>query len=164
MKKASAFFMVFCVGCVFSCGQDVRNISSKEGFEMLKKSATYLVDVRTIAEYVYVGHPVMASNIPLLFWMEREQDRIQNPNFLEDVKSLFKTDDTLILICRSGVRSVTAYRMLEKAGFKNVYNIKNGFEGGRDENGYRSMSGWKNNGLAYNYNLDVKLIYKFPEK
>jgi len=150
--------------CAVSCGQAVKDVGSQEAFEMLKKPATYLVDVRTIAEYTYVGHPEMANNIPLLFWVEQEQDRIRNADFVEDVKSLFNADDSLILICRSGGRSVTAYKMLSKAGFKNLYNIKNGFEGGRDENGYRLVNGWKNSGLPYSYKIDAKLTYTFPRK
>ncbi len=163
MKKTSAFITAVCVFSVFACGQDIRNIDSQEAFELLKKPATYLIDVRTIAEYVYVGHPEMAYNIPLLFWVERELDRSPNPNFLDDVKSLFKPDDTLILICRSGGRSVAAYRLLSKAGFQNLYNIKSGFEGERGENGLRSVNGWKNSGLPYTYKLETKLTFKFPK-
>ena len=158
------FFIVFCVMSAVFCGQDTRDIDSQEAFEMLKKPATYLVDVRTVAEYVYVGHAEVAYNIPLLFWVEQEQDRIRNADFVEDVKSLFKADDNLILICRSGGRSVTAYKMLSKAGFKNLYNVKYGFEGGRDESGYRLVNGWKNSGLPYSYIIDAKLTYTFPKK
>lgn len=80
------------------------------------------------------------------------------------VKALYKSEDTPILICRSGGRSVTAARLLKRAGFKNLFNIKHGFEGGRDENGYRLVNGWKNSGLPYTYRLDPMLIYKYSQK
>ena len=65
-------------------------------FRLLQESDTYLVDVRSIAEYVFVGHPEMAYNIPLLFWNERKQKLESNKNFLKDIKSR----SSLCMICR----------------------------------------------------------------
>ncbi len=137
------------------------DVIPQEAFEMLKKPSTYLVDVRTIAEYVYVGHPEMAFNIPLLFWNENEQKLDLNQNFIEDIKAQFKPEDTLILMCRSGGRSMRAMSLLKANGFENIFNMKYGFEGEKDSEGYRSKNGWKNSGLPYTYDLKKELIYKF---
>ena len=65
--------------------QPIKEISPKEAYQMLKQPSTYLVDVRSIAEYVFVGHPEMAFNIPLLFWSEMEQKLTTNTNFIQDI-------------------------------------------------------------------------------
>ena len=159
MKKITLLWMgiVTLTCCGFS--QEIKDVSSEEAFELLKEPDTYLVDVRSIAEYVFVGHPAMAHNIPLTFWDEERQDLVPNEMFLEDVKSRFKTDDRLIFICRSGGRSLRAARMAQNAGFIKVFNITLGFEGEKNAKGYRVVNGWKNS-LYYTYDLDDKLIYR----
>ena len=82
-----------------------------------------------------------------------------NPNFLEDVSSRFKPEDTLLIICRSGGRSARAVSVLQRAGFKNAFNVKYGFEGDKDEKGLRTVNGWKISGLPYTYEVDKKFIY-----
>jgi protein-arginine deiminase len=130
---------------------------------MLEQPSTYLVDVRTIAEYVFVGHPEMAFNIPLLFWSEMEQKMTTNKNFIQDIKSRFEEKDVLIFICRSGGRSLGAATLASRAGFLNVSSIKEGFEGEKDEKGYRTVDGWKNRNLPYTYQLKKELVYR-PQK
>jgi rhodanese-related sulfurtransferase len=74
----------------------------------------------------------------------------------------------LLLMCRSGNRSASAVNLLAKAGYKNVYNIYDGFEGDKvqDEasyfNGQRMVNGWKNSGNPWTYKGDQSLMY-FPE-
>jgi rhodanese-related sulfurtransferase len=102
----------------------------------------------------------MAHNIPLTFWDEESQDLVSNEMFLEDVKSRFKTDDRLIFICRSGGRSLRAARMAQQEGFTRSINIKHGFEGEEDAQGYRVLNGWKNSQLPYTYALSEKFIYR----
>ena len=108
---------------------------------MLEQPATYPVDVRTIAEYVFVGHPEMASNTPLLFWSEMEQKFTPNENFMQDINSQFEENDVLIFICRSGERGLGAAKLAYKAGFLYVFSIKEGFEGEKDKKGYRTVDG-----------------------
>lgn len=143
--------------CVSS--QEIKDISSEEAFDLLKEPNTYLVDVRSVAEYVFVGHPAMAYNIPLTFWDEEIQDFVPNDTFLKDLQSRFQTENQLIFICRSGGRSLRAAKMAQNAGFKKVFNIMLGFEGVADANGYRVVNGWKNN-LPYTYELNDTLIYR----
>jgi len=141
-------------------GQGGKDISSSQAFRMLDQPATYLVDVRTVAEYVYVGHPETAHNIPLVFWDEQNLQTVANESFVEDFRARFKLGDTLILICRIGRRSLHARRMLRRAGFQTVYNVMEGFEGKKDRNGHRTVDGWKNEGLPYTYQLDPALLHR----
>lgn len=148
------FVLAYCVS-----SQEIKEISSNDAFELLKEADVHLVDVRSIAEYVFVGHPEMAHNIPLSFWDEKIQDFVANETFVQDLKSRFKTDDRLIFICRSGGRSLRAARMAQKAGFERVINITLGFEGEKNTEGYRVVNGWKNS-LPYTYELDGRRIYR----
>ena len=142
--------------------QNAGEISPEKAYQMLKDPSIYLVDVRSIAEYVFVGHPERAYNVPITFWNEEEQILNLNDNFIHDIRSRFKENDTLIFICRSGVRSLRAAEMAKHAGFIKIYSINEGFEGEEDERGYRTVNGWKNRGLPYTYDLKIELIYKFP--
>jgi rhodanese-related sulfurtransferase len=131
-----------------------------------------ILDVRTPGEYIFVGHAPMAVNIPLNFF-----DKTVNPltmrlvmplneNFVAQVKSRFKKTDTFYVMCRSGGRSAASVNLLAKAGFKNVYNIIDGFEGdalkveGSYQYGKRVINGWKNSGAPWTYSLDRKLVYQ----
>ena len=54
------------------------------------------------------------------------------------------------MLCRSGARSATAGEMLVNNGYTNVYNVLEGFEGDKDENGHRStINGWRFHGLPW---------------
>jgi len=139
--------------------QSVESLMPGRAYEMTKSEATYLVDVRSIAEYVLIGHPTMAHNIPITFWSEQERGFTANPNFIKDLQARFKPDDTLIFLCRSGGRSRKAAESARLAGFKRTFNISEGFEGELDSDGYRTIGGWKNSGLPYTYKIDPSLAY-----
>jgi hypothetical protein len=82
-----------------------------------------------------------------------------NPDFVAEVKSLAGPNDTLLLTCRSGVRSAMAVNLLAPAGFKNTYNIIDGVEGDKVDDpgsvfhGKRMKNGWKNS-APWVYDLD----------
>jgi rhodanese-related sulfurtransferase len=154
----SLIFLVFLSGSHFC--QDVKAISPSEAFDLAKKANTYLIDVRTIAEYVYVGHPENAYSLPLLFWDEKGQAQVPNRDFLRDLSLRFKKEDTLVFICRSANRSPISARMAIGAGFQKVFNVIEGFEGKKDEKGYRTIGGWKNKGLPYTYDLKEEYAYR----
>jgi rhodanese-related sulfurtransferase len=141
--------------------QEITELSPQEAFEMAQKPSTYLIDVRSIAEYVFVGHPEMAYNIPYSFWSEKDKALLTNETFVEDLTERFDKNETLIFLCRSGGRSLSAAKKIVRAGFSKVYNLTQGFEGNKNENGYRIIGGWKNSGVPYTYDLDEKLVYKF---
>jgi rhodanese-related sulfurtransferase len=161
MKKSplTMGFMLVLFTCLL--GGDIQNISPATAYQMTKNASTYLIDVRSIAEYYLVGHPEMAVNIPWAFWNEKEQKFVENENFIDDIKRWFKNDDTLIFMCRSGGRSLRAAGAAQRAGFSRVFNIEEGFEGEPNEKGYRTVGGWKNSGLSYTYKISQENIYHF---
>jgi rhodanese-related sulfurtransferase len=158
IRLAAAF--LFFPGWILT-GSEVPSISPLEALEMTKTAATYIVDVRSIAEYHLIGHPLDAVNIPLTFWSEKTQSFEPNENFVKDIRERFKTTDILIFICRSGGRSLRAAEEALQAGFSNVYSVKEGFEGEKDDKGYRTVGGWKNRGLPYTYEINPNLAYRF---
>ena len=165
MKKtqyASVFLGILLAAGMLS-GQGGFDIGVTQAFRRIDQPHTYLIDVRTIAEYVYIGHPNMAYNIPLVFWDEQNLQTVANEDFVDDVKARFKPSDILILICRSGLRSAHAQRMLRRAGFEQVFNVREGFEGKKSRDGHRTVDGWKNEGLPYTYELDPALLHR-PKK
>lgn len=147
--------------------------TSVEAYEMWKaaQDKVKVLDVRTPEEYVYVGHPPMAFNVPSKVWSgkfnaeKKDYDLDDNADFEAQVKKLFPPDTTLVVLCRSGHRSAAAVNRLTRAGFTNVYNIVDGFEGDKisDEDSYnkgkREKNGWKNSTAPWTYDLDAKLVY-----
>lgn len=144
-----------------SFGAGYGAVDSLEAYNMVSASPknTFIIDVRSQAEYVFVGHPDLpngAPNIPLRFWPGWKT----NTEFVKKVEGRYGKDDTIITICRSGGRAEEAARLLAGAGFTNVYYMKDSFEGPTDKEGHRSIGGWKVNGLPYTYELDPGLVYK----
>lgn len=113
-----------------------------------------LIDIRTDAEWVWVGFPdVSALGRALLYasWITHPTMK-PNPEFLIEVSHLAEEDHDrpLLLICRSGVRSAAAAAALTRAGHTQVYNVSEGFEGDHDANVHRgTIGGWKVAGLPW---------------
>jgi len=163
MKKIFPLLICVLTSAIAAAGQEINQVDPAKVFEMTKAPSTYLVDLRIAAEYHLVGHPPMAFNVPLSFWSETEQSFISNPNFIDDLMSRFKPEDTLLFICRAGGRSLRAAQAALKAGFTKSVNVVQGFEGEKDENGRPTKGGWKNAGLPYTYAIDPALSYS-PKK
>ncbi len=159
MKKAVFIMALIWTGCLLCFAGSIKNVSSEEAFEMVEQSGTHLIDVRSVAEYIFVGHPEMAHSIPLLFWNEARAKMESNSRFVQDLQDRFQKSDRLIFICRSGGRSTKAARMAQKSGFAEVFNVEKGFEGDKDSAGYRTVNGWKNSQLPYTYAQKRKLSY-----
>ena len=125
------------------------NLTPKEAFAYLNDHPEALfVDCRSELEFHFVGHPVDALHVP---WQE-SPDWTINPNFVDEVKRLTQGDDNrpVILICRSGQRSVDAGLKLEQAGMKRVINVLDGFEGSLDSEQHRGTTGgWRFEGLPW---------------
>lgn len=124
-----------------------------------------ILDVRTIGEYLFVGHAPMAVNIPLLFLkpgvtLMNRPVMAANENFVAQVMERFRKTDTILVICRSGGRSAAAVNKLAKAGFTDACSITDGFEGDKDKNGQRTVNGWKNSGAPWTTKLDSDLAYQ----
>ncbi|MFQ5585321.1 MAG: rhodanese-like domain-containing protein [Thermodesulfobacteriota bacterium] len=136
-------------------------IDSRKSYKMVLKSPsdTFIIDVRSRAEYEFVGHPDLPNgvpNIPYRFYPSWEINR----DFVRKVKERYREDDTIITLCRSGQRAKSAARLLLEAGFRKVYYMTDSFEGPKDEKGHRTVGGWKVNGLPYTYDLKDSLVYK----
>jgi rhodanese-related sulfurtransferase len=142
-----------------AAGAEIETVTPKQAFERLQASGTFLVDVRSVAEYVFVGHPEMGWNVPLSFWSESEAKLVPNPDFIKDIKARFKPEDTLLFICRSGGRSLRAAQAAAAAGFLKAVNVGEGVEGGLDEKGWHTVGGWKNSGLPFSYSVDPQKAY-----
>ena len=148
-------------------------VTAAEAYEMWKADAegVHIIDVRIPEEYIFVGHAPMARNVPLLFieyqWDAAKDEPVvrPNPDFLSVLGGLFDPADTLVMMCRSGGRSALSVNALAKAGFTNVFNVIDGFEGdmvaeeGSAYIGKRMKNGWKNSGAPWTYACDPSLLW-----
>ena len=112
-----------------------------------------LIDVRTDAEWVFVGRPELSAlgkQVRFIGWLGFPGGQL-NPNFVEQVEAEgFSKDQPLLFICRSGQRSMHAARAMTAAGYKICYNVAEGFEGDKNEEEHRGSSGgWKVAGLPW---------------
>lgn len=136
--------------------EEVHTVSPKEAWQILQDDPrAVMVDVRSDMEFLFVGHPVGAIHIP---WIDYPDWRL-NPNFVTEVRKLIlggichgtpNVGAPVLLICRSGKRSMEAGRSLIEAGFCDVYNVAEGFEGELDHEHHRStQGGWRFHGLPW---------------
>jgi rhodanese-related sulfurtransferase len=170
--------------------QEIKKIMSIEAYDMLNTVPdTFLIDVRTKAEYQYVGHPNSAYLFPYLLLGDKlvktgeeyEYQTTRNKNFLGEISKKFKKTDNLLILSRDGSISALAAKELSSAGFKNIFDIKDGFEGPEfptyDDQDlqkyYRQLAkrnkiqgyqqrrhyGWQWWGLPWTYEIDANYIY-----
>ena len=124
----------------------MRQLLPEAAFELVQKKNSVFIDIRSEVEYFFVGNPLKAINIP---WQDAPDFEI-NPHFIEEVSIVAKKDQHIVLICRSGHRSIDAGNLLLQEGFQHVYNVLEGFEGDRDEHHHRSsVNGWRFRGLPW---------------
>lgn len=204
MKKLRCILLgsFICLTILFqipASAQDPKDILSIEAYDMLNTVPdTYLIDVRTRAEYQLIGHPPTAYLFPYLFWTNKlgkkeagwiYQFNNNNKSFVEEISKKFQKTNNLLILCRDGTRSILAARELIKNGFKNIYNVKDGFEGppfpyfGNENRhkfyrqlakrnkipsyNHRGFYGWQWWGLPWTYEINSKYIYppdKTPKK
>ncbi len=134
---------------------DLKIISAAQAAELLQQDMqAVFIDVRSHMEYLFIGHPAGAVNIP---WID-EPDWVVNPDFVRELRQLLLGglrhgnghSVAVILICRSGKRSVEAGNLLLSEGFENVYSIDEGFEGELNDDHHRSsLGGWRFAGLPW---------------
>jgi rhodanese-related sulfurtransferase len=136
----------------------IASVSVGEAWARLKSDArSVLIDVRTIAEWAYVGLPDLSTvgKRPVLVeWQGFPDDRL-NTAFVERVTEALAPigadrDSELFFICRSGQRSLKAAQAMATAGFTRCRNVSDGFEGPLDPNRHRGqLGGWKAKGLPW---------------
>jgi rhodanese-related sulfurtransferase len=126
----------------------MEHLHPTEAYRIVQESPnTLLIDCRTEVEFFYVGHPTDAINIE---WNSAPDFQL-NPHFADDVLRMAgRKDRPIILICRSGKRSVDAGLELERQGFTNVANVLEGFEGELDAEHHRgNIGGWRKHALPW---------------
>lgn len=126
----------------------IENLTPQQCWNLLQQNpAAVLVDVRTKMEHLFVGHPPGAVHIA---WKEAPDWQL-NPNFITEVTHKVPDRSTpILLLCRSGQRSLDAALALEAIGYENLINIADGFEGALDAFKQRGKhSGWRFSGLPW---------------
>ena len=136
--------------------KELHDISPKSAAQLLHDDPrAILVDIRSSMEYLFVGHPVGAVHLP---WID-EPDWEINPHFVAEVRKLMlggavcDVEDgcaPIVLICRSGKRSLEAGKVLLATGLSNIFHIDEGFEGELNDAHQRSsIGGWRFHGLPW---------------
>lgn len=154
-------------------------LSAKDAYSLItaERAKVLFVDVRTRGEVQFVGYANdIDGHVPLVEmnqfgeW-DAKNSRFKlepNPVFSANVEALLNKKgltkaDKVVLICRSGDRSKRGVDLLADAGFTNVWNQIDGFEGDLSPEGRRTVNGWKNDGLPWTYKLDQSKMAA-PEK
>jgi len=136
--------------------EEVKTLSPKAAWQLMQDDPrVVMIDVRSDMEYLFVGHPQGAIHIP---WIDYPDWKL-NENFVTEVRKLVlggichdspNSGAPVLLICRSGKRSLEAGNLLIKEGFCDVYNVEEGFEGELDEHHHRcTLAGWRFHGLPW---------------
>lgn len=128
------------------------DLTPNQAWDLLRdEEAAVLVDVRTDAEWAFVGVPDL-SEVGKQPVMEQWSTLAGGPrpgDFVTAVSELVAPDAPVVLLCRSGQRSIAAAQALTAAGYARAYNIIDGFEGPVDEAGHRGGRGWRADGLPW---------------
>ena len=132
----------------------VENIPPTQVWNALQENPqAQLVDVRTDAEWTYVGLADLtaAAKQPVLIPWQIFPKMEVNVGFVEQLRQAgFTPEHHIYFLCRSGVRSLTAAQAVVAAGFAHAYNVADGFEGNADGAGHRgTIGGWKASGLPW---------------
>jgi rhodanese-related sulfurtransferase len=139
-------------------GDYAGDVDVSEAWNLLSSDPkAQLVDVRTAAEWTFVGLPDLSGlgrAVHTIEWQSFPAMEI-NTDFIDVAKDALRRSGVdentpLLMLCRSGARSRAAATALTRAGFKRAYNIAGGFEGNLDHDGHRgSTTGWKAAGLPW---------------
>lgn len=123
------------------------DLTPEQAWQMLESDPdAVLVDVRTTAEWQFVGVPdTTALGRPTQFVVWGDP----NADFVTQLRAHGVEQGPVIFLCRSGVRSISASIAATGAGLGPAYNVLDGFEGGLDQDGHRGGAGWRAVGLPW---------------
>lgn len=133
-------------------GSGIADVSVDDTWQRLASNpASVLIDVRTTAEWTYVGLPDLSSigKRPVLIEWQTFPSNEVDTQFADRLSGMLETagvgkDSELFFLCRSGGRSMLAARAMRSAGYTRCMNVAQGFEGGLDAERHRGQSaGWK---------------------
>lgn len=132
----------------------IENILPTQAWQALQSDPrAQLVDVRTDAEWTFVGLPDLsgAGKQPVLIPWQVYPSMQPHPDFVGALREAGLTPESRIMfLCRSGARSMAAAQAAVAAGFPYAYNVADGFEGNPDAEGHRGVAaGWKAEGLPW---------------
>jgi rhodanese-related sulfurtransferase len=112
----------------------------------LMQAGAKLVDVRTTPELLYVGRIPGSLTVE---WQTYPGSK-PNPEFVGELAAAAAKDEPVMFLCRSGARSHAAAEAAMRAGWKETYNVLEGFEGDKDPQQHRnSVGGWRKAGLPW---------------
>ena len=121
------------------------DVSAELAWQWLQAGEAVLVDVRTDAEREWVGKVPGAIAVAWKQW----PGMAENASFDEQLRAAVPEGKKVVLLCRSGVRSVAAAQRATGLGIE-AYNILEGFEGDVNASGQRGqMGGWRKRGLPW---------------
>lgn len=121
-------------------------VPPKLAWALVQAGEAVLVDVRTTEERKFVGHVPGSLHVA---WASGTA-MTRNPRFVRELEAKTAKEATVLLLCRSGKRSDLAAEAAAKAGFTNVFNVLEGFEGEIDEQRHRgSLGGWRAHDLPW---------------
>jgi len=121
-------------------------VSPQLAWELFSSGHAQLVDVRTTEERKFVGHVPGSVHVA---WATGTA-LTRNPRFARELEAKVGKEANVLLLCRSGKRSVLAAEVATKAGFTRVFNVLEGFEGEIDEHRHRGHTdGWRLHGLPW---------------
>lgn len=123
------------------------SITPQDAWRLIESGAATLVDVRTLEERKFVGHVPTGLHVAWMTGISMNR----NPRFVKEVETKIADKSSIIvLLCRSGKRSAAAGEALTNAGFVNVFNIDEGFEGDLNEENQRGhLGGWRYRSLPW---------------
>lgn len=134
------------------------DVSPAEAWARLEgEPAAALVDVRTVAEWSFVGVPDLGrlAKRPIFQEWQGYPSMQVDPAFAERLAAALEAqgagpDAPVFFLCRSGARSQAAALALTDAGYTSCFNVAGGFEGPLDASGHRgAAAGWKADGLPW---------------
>ena len=133
------------------------DITPEQAWKLLSDNPqAVLVDVRTDAEWRWVGVPDLSSLGHEVVYIEwNTNDGARNKNFLTELRDRVAPSEAgagerpVMFLCRSGNRSIGAAEVATEAGITPAYNVLDGFEGNLNANGHRGETGWRAIGLPW---------------
>jgi len=153
-------------------------LTAAEAYELVKNTASEVlfIDVRTLAEIEFIGWtPLVDAVIPYMTndfdeWNAKKYryKKVINGDFPLAFEDLIATkglnkNSPIIFMCRSGSRSSKAANLATKLGYTQAYTVVDGFEGDKAKKGkhkgHRTINGWKNSSLPWNYKVDINKVY-----
>jgi len=132
----------------------IPDVPAREVWQALESDPKVkLVDVRTTAEWNFVGLPDLTAlgKKPVKIEWQVYPSMTVDPDFMHKLRvEGVKPGDKVYFLCRSGARSLAAARLAAENGYAEVFNIADGFEGPKDAAGHRgNVAGWKQSGLPW---------------